>query len=238
MNFATAERLTLLPPYLFAELDRMRDEVAAKGVDIIDLGVGDPDLAHSGPQFVIEALNQGTGPGRFAPTAILAYSGMSDLPRVEAAGWLRAPLRAEARSGQKESHHPNRLQGGPGPFPLRIRESRRSGADCPSPAYPVYAQLHHCWPAASRSIKCRFAQGKTTFLPGPGRHPGRCAGQRPGCWCSTTPTTPPARGLRTSTYLRPGGGIRQKARADSSSRTLAYTEMAYDGYQPPSILAG
>ncbi|UCF89657.1 MAG: LL-diaminopimelate aminotransferase [bacterium] len=39
-----ADRLKALPPYLFAELDRMKAEVAARGIDIISLGVGDPDL--------------------------------------------------------------------------------------------------------------------------------------------------------------------------------------------------
>ncbi len=39
-----AERIKKLPPYLFAEIDRLKEEVAKKGVDIIDLGVGDPDI--------------------------------------------------------------------------------------------------------------------------------------------------------------------------------------------------
>lgn len=37
-------RLNNLPPYLFAEIDAARDRVAARGVDVVDLGVGDPDL--------------------------------------------------------------------------------------------------------------------------------------------------------------------------------------------------
>ncbi len=44
LDVVLAERLSLLPPYLFAELDRMKAEVAAKGIDIISLGIGDPDL--------------------------------------------------------------------------------------------------------------------------------------------------------------------------------------------------
>ena len=44
MKIAQADRLKALPPYRFAELDRMKAEVAAKGIDIISLGVGDPDL--------------------------------------------------------------------------------------------------------------------------------------------------------------------------------------------------
>ncbi|HJJ30916.1 MAG TPA: LL-diaminopimelate aminotransferase, partial [Methanocorpusculum sp.] len=40
-----AERLNNLPPYLFARIDKIKAELRAKGVDLIDLGVGDPDLA-------------------------------------------------------------------------------------------------------------------------------------------------------------------------------------------------
>lgn len=50
------ERLKQLPPYLFMEVDRRKRELLAKGKDVIDLGVGDPDLPT--PSFVIEALAQ------------------------------------------------------------------------------------------------------------------------------------------------------------------------------------
>lgn len=48
------DRLKKLPPYLFVEVDRRKRELRAKGIDVIDLGVGDPDLPS--PDFVIEAL--------------------------------------------------------------------------------------------------------------------------------------------------------------------------------------
>ena len=38
-----SERLNKIPPYLFAEIDRKISEAKAKGVDIISLGIGDPD---------------------------------------------------------------------------------------------------------------------------------------------------------------------------------------------------
>ena len=56
MAFARAQRLGLIPPYLFKEIDRLRDEVKARGVDIIDLGVGDPDQPT--PDFIVESLCQ------------------------------------------------------------------------------------------------------------------------------------------------------------------------------------
>lgn len=39
-------RLDKIPPYLFAEIDRKINEAKANGVDIISLGIGDPDTRH------------------------------------------------------------------------------------------------------------------------------------------------------------------------------------------------
>jgi LL-diaminopimelate aminotransferase len=39
-----AKRVEQLPPYLFAELERKIEERRAAGIDVISLGIGDPDL--------------------------------------------------------------------------------------------------------------------------------------------------------------------------------------------------
>ena len=39
-----ASRLAKIPPYLFAEIDRKVQEKKRAGVDVISLGIGDPDL--------------------------------------------------------------------------------------------------------------------------------------------------------------------------------------------------
>jgi LL-diaminopimelate aminotransferase len=52
-----AQRLDTVPPYLFAELERKIAEKRAAGVDVISLGIGDPDLPT--PEPVIEALAAG-----------------------------------------------------------------------------------------------------------------------------------------------------------------------------------
>lgn len=54
INIQMSERLAKLPPYLFAEIDRQKREARAKGMDIVDLGVGDPDIPT--PAFIIEEL--------------------------------------------------------------------------------------------------------------------------------------------------------------------------------------
>jgi len=41
-----ADRISNLPPYLFAELDKLRDRKRAEGVDVISLGIGTPTFLH------------------------------------------------------------------------------------------------------------------------------------------------------------------------------------------------
>lgn len=49
-----SERINKLPPYLFSEIDEATAVVVGRGVDVIDLGVGDPDLPT--PDHIIESL--------------------------------------------------------------------------------------------------------------------------------------------------------------------------------------
>ena len=49
-----SKRLDAIPPYLFAELERKIQAKKAEGVDVISLGIGDPDTPT--PEFVIDAL--------------------------------------------------------------------------------------------------------------------------------------------------------------------------------------
>ena len=53
----SSSRLDRLPPYLFAELERKITERKAAGVDVISLGIGDPDTPT--PDVVIDALAAG-----------------------------------------------------------------------------------------------------------------------------------------------------------------------------------
>jgi len=51
-----ARRIKELPPYIFAEIDRRKREALARGVDLIDLGIGDPDIPTSSK--VVEKLKE------------------------------------------------------------------------------------------------------------------------------------------------------------------------------------
>ncbi len=54
MNIEFSDRLKNLPPYLFVEIDKAKRAAMAEGRDVINLGIGDPDLAT--PPHIIEAL--------------------------------------------------------------------------------------------------------------------------------------------------------------------------------------
>ena len=54
LKIERANRLKHLPPYLFAEIDRIKKKAISDGRDIIDLGVGDPDKPT--PMHIIEKL--------------------------------------------------------------------------------------------------------------------------------------------------------------------------------------
>lgn len=54
-----ADRVKQIPPYLFAKIDEMKAEARAAGADLIDFGIGDPDLPT--PPHVIEALREAAG---------------------------------------------------------------------------------------------------------------------------------------------------------------------------------
>jgi LL-diaminopimelate aminotransferase len=51
-----SERLKKVPPYLFVELDRLKNEKKEQGVDVIDLGIGDPDIPT--PSEIVEVAKR------------------------------------------------------------------------------------------------------------------------------------------------------------------------------------
>lgn len=51
-----AQRIQTIPPYLFAEIDKKKEEALKRGVDIINLGIGDPDQPT--PNNIIEKLRE------------------------------------------------------------------------------------------------------------------------------------------------------------------------------------
>lgn len=84
MQFEKSDRLKKLPPYLFVEIDKAKKKACDEGRDIIDLGIGDPDIPT--PKFVIDALNKAA-----RDPATHRYSIDQGIPefRQAAAKWLK-----------------------------------------------------------------------------------------------------------------------------------------------------
>lgn len=84
MVFDKSDRLKRLPPYLFVEIDKAKKKARDEGRDIIDLGIGDPDIPT--PKFVIDALNKAAH-----DPATHRYSLDQGIPefRAAAARWMK-----------------------------------------------------------------------------------------------------------------------------------------------------
>jgi len=56
MRWRKSNRLERLPPYLFAEIERIINQKRREGKDLISFGIGDPDIPP--PKFILESLAQ------------------------------------------------------------------------------------------------------------------------------------------------------------------------------------
>ena len=79
-----AGRIKTLPPYLFAAIDEMKQKAIARGVDIINLGIGDPDLPTPTP--IIDRLKETAGNPKHHQYP--SYEGMLSF-RSAVADWYR-----------------------------------------------------------------------------------------------------------------------------------------------------
>jgi LL-diaminopimelate aminotransferase len=126
-----AKRIRELPPYLFAEIDRKKAEMIRKGADIIDLGIGDPDLPT--PHHIVRAMKRAV-----QDPSTHRYPGYQGMPefREAVARWYRRRFGVDLNPegevltliGSKEgiAHIPLAFVD-PGDVVL-----------IPSPGYPVY----------------------------------------------------------------------------------------------------
>src|SRR5690606_28479454 len=78
-------RIKRLPPYVFAEVNRLKAAARAKGADIIDLGMGNPDLPT--PQHIIDKLVDTVSKPRTHRYS--ASKGIPGLRRAQAAYYAR-----------------------------------------------------------------------------------------------------------------------------------------------------
>ncbi|MBN8973107.1 MAG: LL-diaminopimelate aminotransferase [Xanthobacteraceae bacterium] len=125
-------RIRRLPPYVFEQINRAKAAARNAGADIIDLGMGNPDLAT--PPHVIEKLKETLGKPR--TDRYSASRGITGLRRAQAGYYerrfgvkLNPETQIVATLGSKEGFA-NVAQAITAPGDVII---------CPNPSYPIHA---------------------------------------------------------------------------------------------------
>ena len=224
MKIETAQRLTKLPPYLFAEIDKKKREVKAKGVDVIDLGIGDPDLPT--PPHIIKAIQAAAE--RPEHHRYPSYEGLLEF-RQAVADWYkgRFGVRLDPETevltliGSKEgtAHMPLAFVN-PGDVVL-----------VPDPGYPVYAA--GTWFAGG---ECHFMplRRENGFLPDLSAIPADVA-KRAKLMYLNYPNNPTA-GCATPEFFRSVVDFARRHEIIVCHDAM-YSELKFDGYDPTSFMA-
>jgi alanine-synthesizing transaminase len=125
-------RIKRLPPYVFAEVNRLKAQARARGADIIDLGMGNPDL--DAPQHVREKLAETLGKPR--TDRYSSSKGIPGLLKAQAAYYerrfgvkLKPETQIVATLGSKEGFA-NMAQAITAPGDVVL---------VPNPSYPIHA---------------------------------------------------------------------------------------------------
>ncbi|MBI4394749.1 MAG: LL-diaminopimelate aminotransferase [Candidatus Omnitrophica bacterium] len=218
-----ADRLKKLPPYLFAEIDRMKRELVAQGKDVIDLGVGDPDLPT--PSFIIEALYEAAK--NPANHRYALDQGMPELRRTIAA-WYRERFQVTL-DPEREVLPLIGSKEGIGHIPLALINPGDLVL-VPDPGYPVYKSA--TW----------FAGGEVHLLPLLEENNylvdfdsiDRAAIERAKLLFLNYPNNPTAACASKDFFASAIACAREYGFI--ICHDAAYTEIAFDGFKPMSFL--
>jgi LL-diaminopimelate aminotransferase len=215
-----ADRYASLPPYLFAGLERKAAQMKAKGVDIIHLGIGDPDLPP--PDFFVDSLRRHLDD----PDTHLYPTSQGD-PEVRRviSGWFQARFGVEL---DPENEICVLIGAKEGLANLtRIFVNPGDKVAVPDPAYPVYAQagalLNDAQPVPLPLIPekgfipdLHLASGcRMLFLNYPNNPTGAIA---------------------PDDFMAAAAGFAEINPETIVVHDAAYSEMTFGGYQSPSIL--
>ncbi|MGH7251021.1 MAG: LL-diaminopimelate aminotransferase [Nitrospiraceae bacterium] len=218
-----ARRIKSLPPYLFAAIDEVKQNALARGMDIINLGIGDPDLPTPAP--IIERLKQAAADPKNHQYP--SYEGLLSFRQAVAAWYKRRfgvlldpTSEVLTLIGSKE---------GIGHVPLAF-VNPGDVVLVPSPGYPVYP------------VATGFAGGvahlmpltkKNAFLPDLGAIP-KAVAKKAKLMFLNSPNNP------TSVVMSKDYFKRVVAFAQTHEiivcHDAAYSEIYYDGRRPASFL--
>ncbi|MCW4000495.1 MAG: aminotransferase class I/II-fold pyridoxal phosphate-dependent enzyme [Candidatus Bathyarchaeota archaeon] len=220
MSFEYAERIKRLPPYLFAEIEKIQKEKKAQGIDLISLSIGDPDLPP--PAFVVDALKQ-----EAADPKNHNYSFSQGEPdfRTAVSGWYKTRFGVDVANDQVVA-----LLGSKEGLANIARAFVDIGDRVlvPDPAYPVYAN--------GSAILCDGVSVPLPLLEQNGFRPDfeSVDARRIKMMYLNYPNNPTAatadhRCLKEAVEFAKENNI-------ILCYDNAYSEITYDGYRAPSIL--
>ena len=218
-----ATRVQQLPPYLFARISELIAEKRADGVDVISLGIGDPDLPT--PPHIIEALQEAA-----EDPANHRYPETEGLPefREAVARWyerrhgvsLDPETEVVSLIGSKE---------GIGHLPLCLIDPGDLAIST-SPGYPVYEVATMFAGGETLALPLREEDG---WLPRLDEVSDDDAARAQLLWLNY-PNNPTGAIADHAFFERAVAWAKQHEVA--IAHDLAYSDVCFDGYEAPSIL--
>ena len=212
-----------LPPYVFEQVNRLKASARSKGADIIDLGMGNPDLPT--PKAIVDKLCEVVRDPRTHRYS--SSRGIPGLRRAQAAYYARrfgvklnADTQIVATLGSKEGFA-NMAQAITAPGDVIL---------CPNPTYPIHAFGFIMSGGVIRSLQ---AEPDDSFIPALERGV-RHSIPKPLALILNYPSNPTAHVASLDFYKDVVAFARKNDIIILSD--LAYSEIYFDGPPPPSVL--
>ena len=216
-------RIKRLPPYVFAEVNRLKADARARGADIIDLGMGNPDMPT--PQHIVDKLIETVAKPRTHRYS--ASKGIPGLRKAQAAYYerrfgvkLNPDTQVVATLGSKEGFA-NMAQAITAPGDVIL---------VPNPTYPIHEFGFIISGAAIRHVP---AGNGAEFLSGVERAVKHSI-PRPLAMVLSYPSNPTAMTADLDFYTEAVQLAKQLDLIILSD--IAYAEIYFDDSPPPSVL--
>jgi alanine-synthesizing transaminase len=216
-------RIKRLPPYVFAEVNRLKAAARARGADIIDLGMGNPDLPT--PQHIVDKLVETVSKPRTHRYS--ASKGIPGLRRAQAAYYERRfgvkldpETQVVATLGSKEGFA-NMAQAITAPGDVIL---------VPNPTYPIHEFGFLLSGAAIRHLPAGTGEEFLRLVERACRH----TIPKPLALVLSYPSNPTAMTADLDFYK---DAVELAKRLDLIILSdVAYAEIYFDGNPPPSVL--
>jgi LL-diaminopimelate aminotransferase len=223
MAIEVAKRLKQLPPYIFVEVDRLKQAAIAKGADVINFGIGDPDLPTPKPIVAELARSAKDAANHQYPSGagmLKLREAVADYYRRRFGVKLDPQGEVTTLIGSKEG-----VAGVAGAF-INPGET----VAFPDPGYPVYhtGTLY----AGGKSYRILLDE-KNDFLPDLEKLPASVLSRWKVLWVNY-PHSPSAR-VAPKSYLQKLVWLAKKHGFYICSDN-AYVDIYFDGEKPPSLL--